>query len=247
MITVAIIATVAAIALPKLTSARVSANENAAITTLQTLTAAQAQFTAGSMVDSNADGGGEFGFFGELAGTSPLRIYDALVDGPVVGGAADTINVPILPTPFGDILVDDNGEGIVTRSGYYYKMWLPGTPVGNITPGVAEAGKAAFGGADPANMPAPGDCEILWACYAWPVDAGKTGNRAFFVNQEGDTLQFLNSQGTYTGTAAMPTFDAAYSDGTGGGDMNARMGITAAISVLGEAANDGNTWTVTGS
>lgn len=254
MIVVAIIAIIASIAIPKLMSARISANENAAVATLRSIASAQAQIESACAVDTDADGGGEFAFFGELAGVAPLRVYDVATDGPIIGNNPDDrLDPPILPTAFGDILADGGGDGIVERSGYYFKMFLPdATPGGGgATPGFAESGVVGVGGAG-ANIPDADNCEILWACYAWPVDAGKTGNRCFFINQEGDLLQTLNNQGGvnvaifYEGLANVPTFDAAYSNGTGGGDMSARMGISAMINADGEAPNDGNVWTTVG-
>jgi prepilin-type N-terminal cleavage/methylation domain-containing protein len=220
MIVVAIIAIIASIAIPKLMSARISANENAAIATLRSIASAQAQLESSCAIDTDADGGGEFGFFGELSGRAPLRIFDPAIPGPAIGPdpIGDRLEPPILPTAFGDIIVDGNGDGIVERAGYYFKMFLPdATPAGGgATPGFAEDGVALVGGAAAAAIPDSDNCEILWACYAWPVDAGKTGNRAFFINQEGDLLQTLNDEnGTnvaiyYQGTAVadMPTFDA---------------------------------------
>jgi len=61
MIVVAIIAIIASIAIPKLLSARISANENAAIATLRSIASAQAQLQASSAIDTDADGGGEYG------------------------------------------------------------------------------------------------------------------------------------------------------------------------------------------
>ncbi|MDC0585225.1 prepilin-type N-terminal cleavage/methylation domain-containing protein, partial [Planctomycetota bacterium] len=58
MIVVAIIAIIAAVAIPKLISARISANENAAIATLRSIAAAQQQLQASSAIDTDADGGG---------------------------------------------------------------------------------------------------------------------------------------------------------------------------------------------
>jgi prepilin-type N-terminal cleavage/methylation domain-containing protein len=246
MIVVAIIAIIASIAIPKLMSARISANENAAIATLRSVASAQHQMESSCALDTDADGGGEFGYFGELAGVAALRIYDPAVPGPAIG--PDLLTPPILPTAFGDILVDANTEGVVERSGYYFKMFLPGATVAGVTPGIAEVGTLGVGGADAANLPSPDDSEILWNCYAWPVDAGKTGNRAFFINQEGDLLQFLNQAEVYEGLAVavnIPVFDAAYSDESAG-DMSSRLGITAMLVDDGFAANDGNTWTVVG-
>ena len=80
MIVVAIIAIIASIAIPKLMSARISANENAAIATLRSIASAQAQLQSSCAIDTDADGGGEYGFFGEMAGTAGMRIYDAAAD-----------------------------------------------------------------------------------------------------------------------------------------------------------------------
>ena len=82
MIVVAIIAIIASIAIPKLMSARISANENAAIATLRSIASAQAQLQSSCAIDTDADGGGEYGFFGEMAGTAGLRIYDAAAAAP---------------------------------------------------------------------------------------------------------------------------------------------------------------------
>ncbi len=246
MIVVAIIAIIASIAIPKLMSARISANENAAIATLRSIASAQAQIESSCAVDTDADGGGEFAYFGELAGVAFLRIYEPVADAPDIG--ADRLVPSILPTAFGDIFADAGGDGIVERSGYIFKMWLPDVVAAAVVGGLPEDGTPLVGGADAANIPDPDNCEILWGCYAWPVDAGQTGNRCFFINQEGDLLQYLNADEEYTGTAVadMPGFDAAFSDVTGGGDMSCRLGITAMITADGEAANDGNTWTVVG-
>ncbi|MEM7307745.1 MAG: prepilin-type N-terminal cleavage/methylation domain-containing protein [Planctomycetota bacterium] len=239
MIVVAIIAIIAAIAIPKLMSARISANENAAVSTLRSIASAQHQLESSVAVDTDADGGGEFGFFGELAGMVAMRIYDAAADAPALGAAPDDVlDPPILPTGFGDVIADTPGDGIVERQGYHFKMWLPDVTAGGVTPAVSELNT---GGADGGNLPDPDNAEILWACYAWPVDAEKTGNRCFFINQEGDLLQFDNRDESYEMLNG-PAFDAAFADDTGGGDMSTSLGITA----MGFTANDGNTWTVVG-
>ncbi len=247
MIVVAIIAIIASIAIPKLMSARISANENAAIATLRSVASAQAQIESACAIDTDADGGGEFAYFGELAGMAPLRVFDPAIPGPAAGLAnQDELDPPILPTAFGDILVDGGGDGIVERSGYYFKMWLPDATAGGVTPAIAEDGVLGIGGKTAGPFPDPNDCEIIWGCYAWPVDAQKTGNRCFFINQEGDLVQFLNLAQVYETLALVPAFDAAYSNETGGGDMSAPLGITAMITANGFAANDGETWTVVG-
>ena len=32
------------------------------------------------------------------------------------------------------------------------------------------------------------NAELAWCAYAWPANFGNTGNRAFFVNQQGEIL-----------------------------------------------------------
>ncbi|MEX1024274.1 MAG: prepilin-type N-terminal cleavage/methylation domain-containing protein [Planctomycetota bacterium] len=240
MIVVAIIAIIASIAIPKLMSARISANENAAVATLRSIASAQAQIESACAIDTDADGGGEFGYFAELAGVGPLRIYDAATDTAVLGtDGADELTPPILGTAFGDIIEDANGEGVVERAGYLFKMFLPDATAQGV--GEDPAGLGA------ATLPDPDEAEILWCCYAWPADTGKTGNRAFFINQEGDLLQTANVEGAtntvifYSNSnvaAQIPLFSAALDTA----DMGAPLGITA----MGLTPVDGNVWSVVG-
>jgi hypothetical protein len=57
------------------------------------------------------------------------------------------------------------------------------------------------------------NAEVLWCAYAWPVDFGTTGNRSFFVNQRGEILQTRMAVLQYTGSATMPTQNAAFTAG----------------------------------
>jgi prepilin-type N-terminal cleavage/methylation domain-containing protein len=116
MIVVAIIAIIAAIAIPNLLSARLNANETAAIATLRNISSAQAQFQATAKADLDRDGTGGFGSFIELSGASVVR-GDSVVgklNPPVLSGAFRT------PTA---------ATGFVSRSGYNFKICLP-TPAG---------------------------------------------------------------------------------------------------------------------
>jgi len=227
----------------ELQMARKGANESAAISMLRAIYAAQSQLESSISIDTDQDGGGEFGYFGELSGSAGLREFNPESNTHSVG--TRELTIPILPTAFGTIVSDGATDGVVERHGYYFKMWLPGRTAKGVTRGVSESGR---GGARPKRLPDPDNSEILWACYAWPKDAGTTGTRVFFLNQEGDLLQFLNQDLSYSGLSAssIPSFDAAYSNSTGGGDMSARLGITAIIAHNGEAANDGHFWSVVG-
>jgi prepilin-type N-terminal cleavage/methylation domain-containing protein len=248
MIVVAIIAIIASIAIPKLMSARISANENAAIATLRSIASAQAQLQSSCAIDTDADGGGEFGFFGELAGTAPLRFYDAAADAPGIDVAV--LDPSILPTAFGDVIQDSNNECVVARAGYYFKMFLPdATNAGDIQ-GIAEDGPVGVGGSTGGTFPDSNNSEVMWCCYCWPIEPESTGNRCFFINQEGDLLQDLNNEGGsnvtifYEGLTSVPTFDAAYDD-TGSNNLTG-MGAAMGIKAQGLDSVDGNTWTIVG-
>ncbi|MGH7150182.1 MAG: prepilin-type N-terminal cleavage/methylation domain-containing protein [Planctomycetota bacterium] len=186
MIVVAIIAIIASMAIPNLISARGLTNETAAIATLRNLLAAQAQVQASSQIDFDGDGAGEFGTFGELSGSDPVR---------------GTLGVMIPPT-LSAVFANVQGSR-VTKSGFLYQVWLPDT----AGAGVAEdpTGGMATPAAVDANL-----CEVIWCAYAWPISRNVSGNRAFFINQSGVLLQCSNNIAQYNGTGAPPAFDAAF-------------------------------------
>jgi prepilin-type N-terminal cleavage/methylation domain-containing protein len=201
MIVVAIIAIIASIAIPKLMSARLAANEAAAISTLRSISSAEAQVQSSAAIDTDADGAGEYGYFAELAGSVSMRTADAAGLPQNTGAAVDILNPSILPNAFGVVT-----GSLVQRSGYYFQIWLPDAAFQGVP-------EDATGGSF-TTFPDSNNGEIMWACYCWPVDLNSTGNRCFFVNQEGDLLQCQNRQAAvqFTGNAAatMPTFDEAY-------------------------------------
>jgi prepilin-type N-terminal cleavage/methylation domain-containing protein len=212
MIVVAIIAAVSAMAVPKFLRARVSANEAAAISTLRLLSSVQAQVRSMGSIDTDADGSGEYAYFGELAGTAPMRI--ASPGGPATGTPGiDELDPSVITDAFG--VLDANG--LAARSGYFFQMWLPG-PTAGTTPGLPEAAGGGPGGAGggapgPGGFPDSDNAENMWCCYAWPIRADQTGNRAFFVNDEGLIFQFDNRGASpFSGTALMPDFGEAYND-----------------------------------
>ena len=211
MIVVAIIAIIAAIAIPNLLSARLNANETAAIATLRNISSSQAQFQAGSKADLDRDGTGEFGVFVELSGAFEVR-NDATIgrlNPPVLSGA---FRVP-------------NANGLVSRSGYFYAIWLPAADgIGHIVD------------SDPSTRFALIDsdlAETTWCCYAWPINRGNSGKRVFFVNQDGDVLSCRNETSNYSGTATVPVWTAAYLNAV------ARMSGTTAA---GGTGNNGEVW-----
>ena len=219
MIVVAIIAIIAAIAVPNLLSARLAANESNAIATLRQLVSSQAQFQQGGAIDADADGTGEYGYFGDLSGFYQLDSHG----GPA---NANTLNPPVLGASFRNI----NAAGEVVKGGYVFQIYLP-TAAGASD---VETGNAAAG----TNLAvADADfCELSWCAYAWPADIGNTGNRAFFVNQAGE-IMFTNQAANqaYDGPGNGPAAEAAFAAGTAAGDITANT-------TPGVAAADGETW-----
>ena len=103
MIVVAIIAIIASIAIPNLLSARLNANESAAIATLKNISSGQSQCQASGVIDANSNGQGEYGFFGELSGRTAIR------------GSAQSISPPVLSAAFGNIGTTANQSGLLRR------------------------------------------------------------------------------------------------------------------------------------
>jgi prepilin-type N-terminal cleavage/methylation domain-containing protein len=192
MIVVAIIAIIASIAIPNLLSARLNANESAAIATLKNISSAQAQCQASGVIDVNNNGAGEYGFFGELSGAVNVR------------AATAKISPPVLSNAFGNV-----ANSQVVRSGYIFQMYLPDAT------GVGEP-EDATGGYTGANVD-PAKAEVLWCCYAWPSAFGNSGKRVFFINQGGDVLSAKNITTAYSGTTVpVPDHTPAFLAGTSG-------------------------------
>ncbi len=198
MIVIAIIAIIAAIAIPNLLAARLSANETAAIATLRNLVSAEAQFQQSAKADNDADGSGEYGGFLEMSGAvGSARMNNIALVPPVLSGAFRTLNASFE----------------VTRSGYCFAMYLPGA-----------AGAPVHEDANDAWAGVNDDlCETTWCCYAWPVNYNQSGNRTFFTNQAGDVLT-CEVVG-YSGPGAGPAGDAAF---TVGGAITGTTAIGAA-------------------
>ena len=189
MIVVAIIAIIASIAIPNLLSARLNANESAAIATLKNISSGQSQCQASGVIDVNANGQGEYGFFGELSGRTVIR------------GSTQSITPPVLSAAFGNV-----AAARVSRSGYIFQMFLPDAAAA----GIAET--ATGGDAGNSQGVDAGQAEVLWCCYAWPATAGNSGNRTFFINQTGDVLATNGATVRYSNSVpTVPTYDVAFS------------------------------------
>ena len=207
MIVIAIIAIIAAIAIPNLLAARLSSNETAAIATVRNVISAQAQFQQSAKADTDADGTGEYGGFVELSGGGAGRMA-AVLTPPVLSGAFRVLNA--------------NGQ--VSRSGYFFHIFLPGAA--GVAVGEPQAGFTSSAGLN-ADL-----CETTWCVYAWPVNYSQSGNRTFFTNQQGDLT--TTESAAYTSTTG-PGADAAFGAAATAGTITGPVAI-------GTVGKDGNTW-----
>jgi prepilin-type N-terminal cleavage/methylation domain-containing protein len=219
MIVVAIIAIIAAIAIPNLLAARLSANETSAVATLRNLTSCQGQFQAGAKSDVENDGTGEFGMFRELSGGGNIR---TVADGTNATGRV--LNPPVLSGAFRTL----NANGEVSRSGYLFKVFLPGA--GGISVSEPQSNSAVFTGSCDNDL-----VETTWCAYAWPASFGNSGNRSFFVSQGGDITGTEFSG--YTATNQFTTANA--SRGFIGSTVN---GNITGIQAIGTRARDTRVW-----
>lgn len=224
LIVIAVITIVAAIAIPKMLSARLTANESSAIATMRAIVNAQAQTQARGVIDTDADGAGEFGFLGEMTGAVAARIS--------VGGAP-TAGTPGIDELEPSALLASLGalqNGMSEHSGYIIQVWLPAGGAGAVT----SIGEDPNGGKLGPPFPDSNRGEQMYCAYAWPRQAGRTGQSAYFVNQEGIILRTFNrGPGAYSGEPVPPAYDAAYSVA---GDMSSPIAINGLV------ANDGNLW-----
>jgi prepilin-type N-terminal cleavage/methylation domain-containing protein len=163
MIVVSIIAIIASIAVPNLVSARMNANEAAAVSVLRAISVAEAQFSKSTIADENGDGEGEYGYFGELTGRTLVR------------GASKKSTADLSATM---ALVGSTGE--VERSGYIFRMYLPAA--GGVGTGENAGGGIASGVLD------AGLAQAHWCCYAYPASHDASGRRTYFVNEHTDLM-----------------------------------------------------------
>jgi len=219
LIVVAMIAIIAAIALPNLLAARITSDESAAISTLKNIVSAQAVTKTTGAIDQDVDGVGEYAWFAEMGGAVNTRDNSGPNTGPLLNPAALAHSLAIV-----------NGNGVVAKSGYVFRVALPGAGGAPVT---ENAGGGSPTGEDPDL------CENNWIVYAWPVSYANSGKRCFVVTQEGDLVQCdnLGGPGIYEGTGSMPAPDAAIEIGSAGS-------IIGEISVSGfpNAAVDGKNW-----
>ncbi len=206
---------------PPASSVTIPANEANAIRTLEKIAAAEQMFRDAVDIDTNCDRQGEYGYFAELAGTRPMRVSSNCQ--PAAGSSADILAHPLLPTAFGQLPGPPTNQGfLVSYKGYYFQIWLAGSTVGGIVSAIRED---LTGGKMAPPYPDPGNGARFFIGYAWPIDHGTSGIRAFCINQRGFVLECANEgSAPFDGLYGMPWFDEALSDI---GDLNSplRVGV----------------------
>jgi prepilin-type N-terminal cleavage/methylation domain-containing protein len=162
MIVIAIIAIIAAIAIPNLLESRVTAQESAAAQTMKSgLFPAEVQFQAGGYQDSDSDNVGEYGTIRYLAGNAT--------------GTSGAQNIQLIQGP----LAISNGSTRRQAEGYFYLAQVPG-PAGGSTVISGELVALPAIGVMSSN-----DAERYFVIGAAPEKYGVTGRRCFVINQEG--------------------------------------------------------------
>ena len=221
MIVVAIIAIIAAIAIPGLIRARISANEGSTGGSLRNLATSQEQFRTGANVDLDQNGIGEYGVWNELTGFAVCR------------GATGVKCDPALMT---SALAAGATEVYATKSGYCYQMWLPTAAAActtdNAIVDAADGSDAEFQ-------------ENNWICYAWPIKWKSSGIRAFAVDVSAEPAATANTTGAYDNATAgkVPAFNAAMDNASTAPSSSAFTGIALGE---GQTAVDKLAWTSAG-
>ncbi|MBN8524993.1 MAG: prepilin-type N-terminal cleavage/methylation domain-containing protein [Planctomycetes bacterium] len=180
MIVIAIIAIIAAIAIPNLLESRVTANESASSASLKSgIFAGQVQFQGGGYLDRDQDNVGEYGTIKMLAGinaTNKVTVGNLrLLTGPLANSSAWSTGT-----------TDNLARG--SANGFFFTAVAPsetGTDEASdeyFHDGMATgAATAAFAATDSTAN----NGEQSWAAAAVPQEWGNAGRRVFFIGNDG--------------------------------------------------------------
>jgi prepilin-type N-terminal cleavage/methylation domain-containing protein len=203
MIVVAIIAIIAAVAIPGLLRSRIGSNEASAQGSLKAICTGQEQFKSANCVDLNSNGVGEYGFLPELGGVVQCR-----TDNAGATNGAQFSSSPYIPRILGNTDREDPNQATTadasSKAGYHFILYVPGP---------ADASNKQHPTA--VDIPA---CEGAYICYGWPQATGRTGVRVFVIDPQGQPYSWANNSTvaaqTFSGIADAPLFDAALSAAT---------------------------------
>ena len=190
----------AAVAIPDMgCGSKLSSNTTAAIARMRNLVSAQERFREFAGCDLDGDGKGEYGTFAEMTGSAGIR----------ADATAARRGAPLSEPVLSPALSNLDGEGIVTKSGYAFRVFLPARGGGAIHEAQATAHLAR-----PID---PDAAETAFCAYAWPVAANAQDPRVLFVSAKGDVYATANADKRYIGLSRGPAWDGAFPAGTGSG------------------------------
>jgi len=191
MIVIAIIAIIAAIAIPNLLESRVTANEAAASASLKSgIFPAQVQFQGGTNLDRDQDGVGEYGTLRMLSGLSYTTNKD-------VGSLRLLTGAFSTATSYSTPAATINTPAYCDATGYRFAAWAASLtddtesttqmlfegPAGSET----QLG-ATFAAAATATLAAginANNGEKFWTCVCGPASFGDTGRKVFVIGNDG--------------------------------------------------------------
>lgn len=210
---------------------------------LRSLTTAQEQFKQQALVDQDGDGEGEYGWLGEILGTTPLRGHP---EKKWDGGLA-----------FLHRHAWETKNGLLTAHGYHFLVYLPTADGRARAETDAQAGQASPAHAD--------HQELGWICYATPEEPKKSGEHTFvtwgglasprsgeryiatrtrdaYTTTNGEVYATRGPTKSYSGRDRLPAAEAALyvEGGANPSNLDAPVGLRA----LGLSASDGNLWAI---
>jgi hypothetical protein len=201
-------------------SREISCNESEAIMNLKTIAEQEAAFKEKKEVDQNGNRVGEYGLLGELAGELALRPEKS-----------KKVATPYIPEDFKT--GGKKGDGCAKKSGYLYRIYLSNAM--GMHPAATGSDKELGGTSAKGGPAVASDAvslqESSFALYAWPEQLGKTGSRAFFINEAGKVYATYMKVRKYEGTNA-PDAEVIYVGAP----------FTSPLASQATPGNDGNDW-----
>jgi len=181
MIVIAIIAIIAAIAIPNLLESRVTANEAAASASMKSgIFPAQTQFQGGGYLDLDSDNVGEFGTLRMLAGLEPTNRFATgsikVLTGPLAAAnaysGASATNAPTMGQAANFKFAAFTASETDTTENTILPGGLRVESLSTAVPTIAATSSANNG-------------ERLWFVSAAPSDWGSAGRRVFCMSGDG--------------------------------------------------------------
>jgi prepilin-type N-terminal cleavage/methylation domain-containing protein len=215
MIVVAIIAVIAAIAIPGLLRSRIGSNESSALGSLKSVCTGEEQFKNAVAVDVNTNGQGEYGYLRELAGLCNTLHSNAAAE--AVSAGSPYAASPFIPVVLGQYATGMNAS---TKSGYHFAGFVSTADNAALATGAITAAQSSF-------------AEQNYIAYGWPVSRNRTGVRAFMIDGQGVPYSFPNTAtvaavaaAPFDGSTAQPAFDAGLNGAAGSGLFSGGLDTT---------------------